>query len=339
MSDQMQVFEENQLDDMLLRSIETLLDEKEQMSIGHFFPSALLAPPSPSPSLASSASSSSSVSSSSSSTGGLSHSMMSSIGRGLDQHQAPPSPIQSPPPPMAGQTFTVGSQTYRKWSNNESMEPQSPTAESMSRSHRPTIKGIKLQYFQSRTMCILFKLPVLIRDFITEKNMPPSFSNSTFRRFFFLRFSLNHTKDVHRKPFKKYTPPSTPTRQTPPASPLPTNNPQLSHYQAILSGMANQILHQYMQLNFEFLSAQATMLGLPLEQYVRNLLIATANPPILMPMQVPQATSNGNAAFVPPNPMATKMQNGAAVAAAVAAATGATTNRPMHRMPFNKRQN
>lgn len=69
-------------------------------------------------------------------------------------------------------------------------------------------------------------------------------------------------------------------------------DPRILQYQAMLAEKANQILNQYFQLNFEFLSAQAAILGLPLEQYIQNLLIATTNPTVLLPFQMPQSFPN-----------------------------------------------
>lgn len=60
-------------------------------------------------------------------------------------------------------------------------------------------------------------------------------------------------------------------------------NVQIAQYQAMLAERANQLLNQYLRLNYEFLNAQAQMIGIPLEQYVRNLLIALNNQSLLMP--------------------------------------------------------
>lgn len=83
-----------------------------------------------------------------------------------------------------------------------------------------------------------------------------------------------------------------PTKRNPmvaPTFPSPSiqPDPQILQYQAMLAEKANQILNQYLRLNYEFLNAQATVLGIPLEEYVRNLLIATTNQSISMPLQMP----------------------------------------------------
>lgn len=51
-------------------------------------------------------------------------------------------------------------------------------------------------------------------------------------------------------------------------------NVQIAQYQAMLAEKANHLLNQYLRLNYEFLSAQAQILGIPLDQYIRNLLVA-----------------------------------------------------------------
>lgn len=60
---------------------------------------------------------------------------------------------------------------------------------------------------------------------------------------------------------------------------------EIAQYQAMLAEKANQLLTQYLRLNYEHLHAQAQILGIPLEQYIRNLLIALNNPSFLMPPQ------------------------------------------------------
>lgn len=62
-------------------------------------------------------------------------------------------------------------------------------------------------------------------------------------------------------------------------------NAEIAQYQAILAEKANQLLTQYLRLNYEHLNAQAQILGIPLEQYIRNLLIALNNQSFLMPPQ------------------------------------------------------
>lgn len=244
MSDRIPVSEENQLDDMLLRSIETLLDENDQTVASPSY---------------------------------LKPMMTASNGRGQEPHQLPTAmpAIQQ----MTNSAFSVGNQTYRKWSNSESMEQHKPMAP------RPA------------------------------------------------RLNFGKPKEPHAKYFKRPMTPMTPTpTSTTPTIPSPMtpllspNNAQFMRNQALLAEQANHILHQYMQLNYEFLSAQATVLGIPLEQYIRNLLIATTSPPILMPTVAPgQAGSPLGAA----NLQAAAMQNAHAAA-----------NRPAaNRMPFNKRQN
>lgn len=60
---------------------------------------------------------------------------------------------------------------------------------------------------------------------------------------------------------------------------------EIAQYQAMLAEKANQLLTQYLRLNYEHLTAQAQILGIPLEQYIRNLLIALNNQSFLMPPQ------------------------------------------------------
>lgn len=76
--------------------------------------------------------------------------------------------------------------------------------------------------------------------------------------------------------------------QQPPNVAVPSNtirsNPQIAQYQAILAEKANQLLNQYLQLNYEFLSAQAQILGIPLDQYIRNLLVALNNQRLTPPV-------------------------------------------------------
>lgn len=62
-------------------------------------------------------------------------------------------------------------------------------------------------------------------------------------------------------------------------------NAEIAQYQMMLAEKANQLLTQYLRLNYEHLYAQAQILGIPLEQYIRNLLIALNNPSFLMPPQ------------------------------------------------------
>lgn len=75
-------------------------------------------------------------------------------------------------------------------------------------------------------------------------------------------------------------------------------NAQIAQYQAMLAERANQLLNQYLRLNYEFLNSQAQIIGVPLEQYVRNLLIALNNQSLLMPNQ---------SMFAPFNPLAMTM--------------------------------
>lgn len=86
------------------------------------------------------------------------------------------------------------------------------------------------------------------------------------------------------KPMRKNVAP------TPPPSPNPIPqwraNAQIAQYQAMLAEKANQLLMQYVRLNYEGLNAQAQILGIPLEQYIRNLLIALNNQPLMMPNQM-----------------------------------------------------
>lgn len=60
-------------------------------------------------------------------------------------------------------------------------------------------------------------------------------------------------------------------------------------HQTMLAEKANHLMHQYLQLNYEFLSAQAAVLGIPLDQYIRNLLIATTTTTSqAVPVEMPQ---------------------------------------------------
>lgn len=99
------------------------------------------------------------------------------------------------------------------------------------------------------------------------------------------RNNFQKSKEYHGKPFKK----NTTANMVPPLQQL---NPHVLRYQAMLVEKANRILHQYLQLNYEFLSAQAAVLGIPLDQYIRNLLMATANQSVLMPFQLQQGIPN-----------------------------------------------
>lgn len=64
---------------------------------------------------------------------------------------------------------------------------------------------------------------------------------------------------------------------------------QFFHHQTMLAEKANHLMNRYLQVNYECLSAQAAVLGIPLDQYIRNLLIATTSQ--AGPMQVPQTLS------------------------------------------------
>lgn len=240
MSDQMPTTEENHLDDMLLRSIETLLDEPEQ--------TMKPPPPPPMPQFHLTAT-------------------VPMGTRGLDH--LPQIPMT--PNVQMDSSFNIGSETYRKWSNNESIEP----------AEKPVLRPTRLNFVKPKEPLKLFK-------------------------------KIRPSTPVSPNPM---TPPMTP----PPITPT---GQQMANYQALVAEKANQILHQYMQLNYEFLSAQAAVLGIPLEQYIRNLMIATTNPPIVLPLQ------SGNVSpFAPSSPMPS-MPN-----------TPPTPRRPMNRMAFTKRNN
>lgn len=244
MSDQLPASEENQLDDMLLRSIEILLDENDQsvaMPITSPYPKPILA---------------------------------ASNARVQELHQ-PPSVVPAIQQ-MSPTAFSIGNQTYRKWSNTESMEQQKPMAPRPARLNFAKPKEPHVKYF--------------------KKPMTPTPTSTT---------------------------PTIPNPMTPMLSP---SNAQFMRNQALLAEQANHILNQYMQLNYEFLSAQATVLGIPLEQYIRNLLIATTSPPIVVPTMLP---GQAGPTFGQHNLPTAAFQN------AHATATRPTANR----MPFNKRQN
>lgn len=99
--------------------------------------------------------------------------------------------------------------------------------------------------------------------------------------------------------------------QQPPNGAVSTNamrsNAQIAQYQAILAEKANQLLNQYLQLNYEFLSAQAQILGIPLDQYIRNLLVALNNQRLTPPVSPNQpflyATSPLSPVMSPVNPI------------------------------------
>lgn len=76
---------------------------------------------------------------------------------------------------------------------------------------------------------------------------------------------------------------------------------EIAQYQALLAEKANQLLTQYLRLNYEHLTAQAQILGIPLEQYIRNLLTALNNQSFLM---APQPYL-----FAPFNPLYMSMQS------------------------------
>lgn len=73
-------------------------------------------------------------------------------------------------------------------------------------------------------------------------------------------------------------------KNAPAANGMPATrvNIQIAQYQAMLAEKANQLLTQYLRLNYDFLNAQAQILGIPLEQYIRNLLIALNNQSLCM---------------------------------------------------------
>lgn len=82
------------------------------------------------------------------------------------------------------------------------------------------------------------------------------------------------------KPIKKNVQPS--AVPTPPRI-AQSMNAQIAQCQAILAEKANQLLNEYLRLNYEFLSAQAQILGIPLDQYIRNLLVALQTQSLIMP--------------------------------------------------------
>lgn len=86
-------------------------------------------------------------------------------------------------------------------------------------------------------------------------------------------------------------------------------NTQIAQYQAILAEKANQLLNQYLRLNYDSLNAQAQILGISLDQYVRNLMLALNTQSMLtMPLNQPFLYAPINPAQVmpqtpPPSPM------------------------------------
>lgn len=91
----------------------------------------------------------------------------------------------------------------------------------------------------------------------------------------------NPTRATHFvKPVRKNQPPPPPIN-----IPAARVNAQIAQYQAMLAEKANQLLTQYLRLNYEFLNAQAQILGISLEQYIRNLLIALNSQSLVMPNQ------------------------------------------------------
>lgn len=94
-------------------------------------------------------------------------------------------------------------------------------------------------------------------------------------------YGRNQSRAPHFvRPAKKYSPPTSPT-----GIPAMRANVQIAQYQAMLAEKANQLLTQYLRLNYENLNAQAQILGVSMEQYIRNLLIALNNQSLLMPSQ------------------------------------------------------
>lgn len=131
------------------------------------------------------------------------------------------------------------------------------------------------------------------------------------------KYNSQRPKENYAKSFKK----NAATSMVPP---LQQMNPHLLRYQAMLTEKANRLLHQYLQLNYEFLSAQAAILGIPLEQYIRNLLIATTNQSVFMSYQLQQAIPN----IVPRN-AGSPIQN--------LHQTKQFNKMPFNKMPFNKK--
>lgn len=103
----------------------------------------------------------------------------------------------------------------------------------------------------------------------------------------------------------------------PPPQPV---DQQFVQHEAMLAEKANHLMHQYLQLNYEFLSAQAAVLGIPLDQYIRNLLIATTSQTV--PVQVPQTLSG----ILLPNANVPNQQN-----------AQQPQQRKFNRLPFAKR--
>lgn len=76
-------------------------------------------------------------------------------------------------------------------------------------------------------------------------------------------------------------------RKNPTLPPLQTvrANAEIAQYKAMLDEKATQLLDQYLRLNYASLSAQAQKLGIPLDQYIRNLMVALNSQTFMVPNQ------------------------------------------------------
>lgn len=233
--------EERFLDDNLLRSIETLLDDNELSSNGLSREQAAIP----------------------SAENGMPVVMTTTT-------TTPPPPPTTPTVPKYQSTsdgFAFGNQVYQKWSTTESGE-------------QPPI-GMKRNFTGG------------------HRNHQPR--------------STNYVKPIKKNPVNSVLMNNFNALQQMRA------NAEIAQYQALLAEKANQLLTQYLRLNYDHLNAQAQILGIPLEQYVRNLLIALNSQSFLLPpqpimfappynplyMTMPSPTSSGGSPSPPSTPSPT----------------------------------
>lgn len=119
-----------------------------------------------------------------------------------------------------------------------------------------------------------------------------AFGNQVYQK-----WSSNESSEQPATGIKRHFPSRNPSRPANYVKPVKKNtlslnalqamraSAEIAQYQAMLAEKANQLLAQYLRLNYEHLNAQAQILGIPLEQYIRNLLIALNNQSFLMPPQ------------------------------------------------------
>lgn len=103
----------------------------------------------------------------------------------------------------------------------------------------------------------------------------------------------NFMKPMRKNANGSVSAPNSPTPVAPPNSPI---SQSFEQHQSM-------ILNQYLQWNYEFLSAQADKLGLPLDQYIRNLMVATSNQSATLPFRMPQTMPG----FFPSVPVPNRM--------------------------------